>query len=126
MSPFASAEEPAILLLEPIEPSGRLDLQGEETQRLEALSRLGRSELSTAALRWRVLCEYFQKHAFWSWPQYARGRCQVSHACLYSEHMNEKRAGVLPRGYTTCDALTSFLPGKRCSKMLIRSLTPDL
>lgn len=45
MSPFASAEEPAILLLEPIEPSGRLDLQGEETQRLEALSRLGRSEL---------------------------------------------------------------------------------
>ena len=91
-----------------------------------ALSRLGRLDFSTAALRWRVLCKYFQKHAFWSWPQYARGRCQVSHACLYSEHMNEKRAGVLPRGCTTCVALTSFLPGRKCSTMPIRSLTADL
>jgi hypothetical protein len=72
----------------------------------EAVSGHRRLELSTAALRWRVLCEYFQMHTFWSWPQYAWCLCQVSHACLYSEHMNEKRAGVLRRDYMRCSHLT--------------------
>jgi hypothetical protein len=94
--------------------SGRLDLQGEGNQRPEALSRLGRLELSTTALRWRGPVRVLPKARILELAPIRPGHMS-GEPCLSILRTHERKSAQAfsHEGYTTCVVSISFLPGKK-------------